>query len=494
MKRILCTSLSVVLLGAFALAQNKAVPSNASTFFVAKTFGVGHSPESIAVGDFNGDGKLDIVTGDTADGAVAVLLAVGNGTFKPARNYLVDSSPVAVKVADFNSDGHLDLAVATGLDIFILLGNGDGTFRIGGPYGLTSSPNYIAVGDVNGDGKLDIALSSDNTFQVGVILGNGDGTFQAMKPVSGAIGPVALGDFNGDGKLDLAIVNDGYNEGSLKLWTFPGNGDGTFGTPMTSTFLQNGINPTSLLVGDFNNDGNLDVVMGSLSSGSVAIVFADGTGSIGGFSYFATGSGASSIADADVNGDGNLDLIVGNSGDEDIAVLIGNGKGFFQAGANYAAGTGGVLTVAVADFNGDGKPDVAVANQGTNNVSMLLGSGSGKFTDARDFRIGQLAFYEATGDFNHDGKQDLVVASYLTGLTISYGNGNGTFQPPVSITSKLNTPIVAVDMNGDGWLDLVTILPNSSYVVVLLNDGDGAFTALTPFFVGEKASTLAVGA
>jgi len=498
MKRILCVSLSVVLFGALALAQNKAVPSSANTFFVAKTFAVGHSPYSIAVGDFNGDGKLDIVTGDSSDGAVAVLLGVGNGTFKPARNYLVDSSPLAIKVADFNGDGKLDLAVATSQDIFILLGNGDGTFRIGGAYAAGSFPNFLAVGDVNGDGKLDIAFSSDNSFEVGVILGNGDGTFQTTKSIAaGALGPIALADFNGDGKLDIVIANDGQDGNLQKLAVSLGNGDGTFGTPIQSNSFESGFIPASLAVGDFNNDGKLDVAVGNSGGNgpyqSIAVLLGDGGSHLGAFHYFLVGSAPESVAAVDVNGDGNLDLIVGNVGDEDVTILIGNGKGFFQANANYAAGSGRLLSVAVGDFNGDGKPDVAVANQGTNNVSVLLGNGSGKFTDARDFRIGQLAFYEAAGDFNHDGKQDLVVASYLSGLTISFGNGNGTFQAPILITSKLNGPVVAADVNGDGFLDLITIPQSTTDVAVLLNNGDGTFAAPVTFFAGESPTTLAVG-
>jgi hypothetical protein len=193
-----------------------------------------------------------------------------------------------------------------------------------------------------------------------------------------------------------------------------------------------------------------------------------------------------------VDGDGNLDLIVGNSGDNDVTVLRGNGKGLFLPSANYATGSGLPLSVAIGDFNGDGKPDIAVANQAKNSVSVLLASTGGRFTDAQDFRIGQNSFYEVAGDFNHDGKQDLVVSSYLSGLTISYGNGNGTFQKPVSITSKINGPVVAADLNGDGFLDLVAIPQNSTYVTVLMNNGDGTFGA-NVFFAGEKAASLAVG-
>jgi FG-GAP-like repeat len=498
MKRILWAPILALLACASALA---ATPTNASTFFVARAFGVGNKPDCIAVGDFNGDGKLDIVTGDVDDAAVAVLLGQGNGTFGPARNFLVDSAPVAIVAADFNGDGRLDLAVATNADVFILLGNGDGTFRTGGAYAASSFPNFMAVGDVNGDGKLDIVFASDNSLQVGEILGNGDGTFGSVKTIAaGAVGPVALGDFTGNGKLDMVVANDGANGNSASLFTSLGNGDGTFGTPKPSPSFEIDFSPTSLALGDFNHDGHLDVAIGNSGTSNAAfeqvlVALGDGTGHLGSYRYFTTGGVPASLVAADVNGDGNLDLVVGNTYDADVTVLLGNGKGFFTASANYAAGSGLIriyLSVAVGDFNGDGKTDIAVANPGSNNVSVLLAKGSGGFADARDFRVTPPSLYEVAGDFNHDGKQDLVVSG--NGTSILFGKGNGTFKAPVTITTKLWGAVIAADLNGDGFLDLIMIPQNSSsQITVLLNNGDGTFGTPLSYFCGDSPTTLAVG-
>jgi hypothetical protein len=497
MKRILWVPILALLACASALA---ATPTNASTFFVARAFGVGNYPDCIAVGDFNGDGKLDIVTGDANDSAVAVLLGQGNGTFGPARNFLVDNAPVAIVAADFNGDGKLDLAVATGADIFILLGNGDGTFRTGGAYAASSFPNFMAVGDVNGDGKLDIVFASDYSVQVGEILGNGDGTFGSVNVINaGAVGPIALGDFTGNGKLDIVVANDGFNGNSQNLSVSLGNGDGTFGTPKPSAGFEIYFSPTSLALGDFNHDGHLDVAIGNNGTSNAAfeqvlVALGDGTGHLGSYRYFNSGGEPASVVAADVNGDGNLDLVVGNTYDSDVTVLLGNGKGFFAASANYAAGSGRIRQVAIGDFNGDGKPDIAVANSGTDNVSVLLARGGGSFIDARDFRVAQSSLYEVAGDFNHDGKQDLVVSAYGNGLFFLAGKGNGTFKAPVTITTKLWGPVVAADLNGDGFLDLITIPPSSSSeITVLLNNGDGTFKAPVNYFCGDSPTTIAVG-
>lgn len=500
MKRILRVPVLVLLAYASALAVT---PNKAGTFFVAKGFAVGNQPVCVAVGDFNGDGKLDIVTGDAGDAAVAVLLGEGNGQFTPARDFLVDSAPNAIVVADFNGDGKLDLAVATGSDIFILLGNGDGTFRTGGAFAASSFPNHIAVGDVNGDGKLDIVFSSDYNFEVGLILGNGDGTFGSVKSIAaGALGPMALGDFTGNGKLDIAIANDGADGNLPNLVVSLGNGDGSFGTPVQSPGFEFNFSPTSVALGDFNHDGHLDVAVGNNGTSNaafeqVAVAFGNGTGHLGSIRYFTTGGVPASVIAADVNGDGNLDLVVGNMYDSDVTVLLGNGKGFFAASANYVAGNGRInqfSSVAVGDFNGDGKTDIAVANPGSNNVSVLLANNTGGYTDARDFRAGQRSFYEVAGDFNHDGKQDLVVTELGVGMTIQFGKGNGTFNAPVTISTTLWGPVIAADLNGDGFLDLITIPPSSSSeITVLMNNGDGTFKAPVNYFCGDNPTTLAVG-
>jgi hypothetical protein len=174
-----------------------------------------------AVGDFNGDGKLDIALtgggyGPNTVNAVTILLGNGDGTFSLAENstFATGSNPWAIVAADFNGDGKLDLAVANEDDstLTILLGNGDGTFTpaSGSPVAVGSGPYSLTTGDLNSDGKLDPVVANQNGSTLTILLGNGDGTFTpaAGSPIALDAVPnsVAVGDFNGSGRLGIAVA------------------------------------------------------------------------------------------------------------------------------------------------------------------------------------------------------------------------------------------------------------------------------------------------
>ena len=362
-----------------------------ATFAVVLTtsgFSAGALPAAVAVGDFNGDGKLDMAVANPGPSSqnVSILLGKGDGTFQAAVNYSLGSGspePAALAVGDFNGDGKLDLAVAdTGSNtISVLLGNGDGTFRPPIKYVSGSEPASIAVGDFNGDGKLDLAVANVSSNSVTVLLGNGDGTFQNAITVYYSAGStpfsVAAGDFNRDGRLDLAVANTGSNNISVLL----GNGDGTFKPAIN--YLA-GSTPASIAVGDLNGDGKLDLAVANAGSNNVSVLLGNGDGTFKPVINYAAGSGPGSVAVGDFNGDGKLDLVVANSaangGTPSVGLLLGHGDGTFQTAVDYTAGVQ-PQWLAVGDFNRDGRLDIAVADAANGSSSVFVLSASATFAD-----------------------------------------------------------------------------------------------------------------
>jgi hypothetical protein len=237
------------------------------------------------VGDFNGDGNLDLAVANpgnifdngTDPRTVSILLGTGTGSFGAKTDFGTGISPISVAVGDFNGDGNLDLAVANGRSntVSILLGTGTGSFGAKTDFGTGSRPLAVAVGDFNGDGNLDLAVanlgddfdSGTDPRTVSILLGTGTGSFGAKTDfgtggLSSGAYSVAVGDFNGDGKLDLATATvnaDFLLSRSNTVSILLGTGTGSFGA---KTDFGTGILQRSVAVGDFNSDGKLDLAVG----------------------------------------------------------------------------------------------------------------------------------------------------------------------------------------------------------------------------------------
>lgn len=436
---------------------------------------------SIAVADFNGDGKLDVVLTNSEGpaNAAAIVLGNGDGTFQnPPVLFSAGLLPTGVVSLDVNGDGKPDLAVAGGYGVLsyfsltTLINRGDGTFANPANFPVLQFPYSAAVGDFNGDGHVDIATTSfTQTGGVSVLLGKGDGTFQAHvdSPTAQFPTTIVAGDFNGDGKLDLVVADStpptSTPPSSPMLSTLIGNGDGTFQNNISQT-VSAGIG--SAATGDFNGDGKLDVAAIIGGTNAVSIFLGNGDGSFAAPVQYPTGPMMLSppyhnVLVGDFNGDGKLDLAVAT--DNGIAVLLGNGNGTFQPFSlvpSLSTASPGDELLTLADFNNDGKLDIVKATQtGASTINVALGNGDGTFQQAAGFQIPSILNTESAvvGDFNGDGKPDLAFASQSTDVvTILFGKGDGTFQGHIeysvpSVSNNVNF-MLAADFNGDGALDM----------------------------------------
>jgi hypothetical protein len=376
LSRFLSLSLLVIMLGGLLKPEAAVQPVS---FAPHTDFGTGTAPSSVAVGDFNGDGNLDLAVANAVPGSatVSILLGTGTGSFGAKTDFATGRGPISVAAGDFNGDGNLDLAVSNdgSNTVSILVGTGTGSFGAKTDFGTGNGPISVAVGDFNGDGKLDLVTANIVSGTVSILLGTGTGSFGAKTDfVTGSFPrSVAVGDFNGDGDLDLAVANLISDTVSILL----GTGTGSFGP---KSDFGTASSPNSVAMGDFNADGNVDLVTTNQGSNSntVSILLGTGTGSFAAKTDFGTGNGPISVAVGDFNGDGKLDLAVANIGSDTVSILLGTGTGSFAAKTDFVVGTGQPMTgsaprsVTVGDFNGDGKLDLAVANQNRATVSILL--------------------------------------------------------------------------------------------------------------------------
>lgn len=300
---------------------------------------VGALPRDLGVGDFNGDGYEDVAVSNigSCNGCpprgIHVKFGDGSGGFSGGTFVSAGSSPRSIAVGEFNGDGIADIAAVSGNTLYIRLGDGSGDFTSSPDVIAGTSPEGIAIGEFNGDGFQDILIANTNSGTVSLKLGDGSGGFSAGSDINVGGGPVsvAVGDFDGDGKRDFAAANHYFETVSIVL----GNGAGGFsGVNYVSVgSFPSDPNPRELVIGDFNGDGNQDfatagrrIFSNGVEIGGISIRLGDGTGGFSGRLIDFIGS--NSLVVGDFNQDGFLDIATqrsnGTTNNYFVSVLQGD--------------------------------------------------------------------------------------------------------------------------------------------------------------------------
>jgi uncharacterized membrane protein len=463
-------------------------------------------PQSVAVGDFNNDKRLDIVVADSGTESVVTLLrhdagALGNQTVYSTGT---DCNPMWVAVGDLNNDGWLDFVVANGDsdNVGVFLGLGNGTFSNQTLYsvGSGSYPFYIAVADLNKDSHLDIIVCNYWNDTIGIFLGFGNGTFSVQTTYSTGqnSGPeaIAIGDLNNDSQLDIVVAN--YVSDNIGI--FLGYDSGTFASVTTYSTGSNSY-PCSVAVGDFNKDNRLDIVVANVGSNNLGIFFGCGNGTFSPMIPYSTGSlsAPTSVVVGHFNKDGRLDLAVALSGTDNIGVLFGNGNGTFSSPTFYSTGSGSEpLRLATGDFNNDNQLDIAIADSGSNSFSVLLGFVNGTFFSPLKYFIanGSQPNSITVGDFNNDSRLDIIVAnSGIDNVGVFLGCvSEGFLSAPAYFTGPSSRPVsIAVgDFDNDTRLDVVVANNVTDNIMILFGSGYGTFNSHTSYSTGNGSYSCAV--
>jgi hypothetical protein len=411
----------------------------------------------------------------------------------------IGDGPQDIIAADFNSDGVDDLAIINTqifgvVQLQIFLNNGQGSFP-SNPNQIISvapaTPSFLTVGDFNGNNSLDIAVSLKSQNQVLIYFNDGNGIFNPTPSIINTPSPwdIAIGNFRGQGKRDLAVLSS--KAGTVSIYY--GMGDGTFeaGPVVTVANTLSGV-PSSIAVGDLNQDNLDDFVVGLQSSNQVA-VYLNSAGTFNNAGTYDVGRFPAQVTLGDLNKDNILDIAVVNTMSDNISILINNGNGIFQPAVNYPTGNFGPLGVTIGDFNGDGNADLAVINEANSSVSVLLNNGNGTFQTPIIQSTGSAPLAITSGRFIRNANPSFVVASFASGTintavtdatttTLTQSSSTSVSGQPVTFTATVTsagTPTGTVNFTIDGGAPTAVALTNgvATFTTSSLSFGSHTITA-----------------
>ena len=452
----------------------------------------------VSLGDLDDDGVLDLVVTNYSPPAVRVRLGFGNGAFGALTNFPLSYAPAEGEIADLDVDGDLDVVVVQQDGrVKILLNDGAAGFSFAldvGPAG--ASDKRIEVADLDGDGLPDLAVSAA-LGDIHFFHGLGKGAFEPAGGISSTFVPndLAARDLDLDGDVDLAVANETAVEDQLLVYVNDGNG--SFSGPVFAAALP--FLPRYVSLADVDEDGLLDALVSQQGSASSVHVFLG----VGNLTFTPAPAVATTspgeIVVTDLDADGDLDLAMTESlGSSRVALAWGEGDGTFRKGPPLVDSGEEVV---VEDMNGDGRPDLVAASYG--GVAVALNAGDGHLPDVLEQTSIDFHYGVATGDVDSDGDPDVVSANWSITLgpggSLWLNDGTGALSPamPLPVPPRMQD-VVSADLDLDGDKDFVFVSnsggpsPAQGLVQVLINQGTGSFATAEYYGAPHAMQALAV--
>jgi RHS repeat-associated protein len=416
---------------------------NGSLFTQGTSYDLLSGTSAFALGDVDGDQTIDLIVTNSGDRSVSVLLGKGNGTFDVSTQaeYGVIDRPSAVTIGDLNGDGKVDLVTTntSNNSVSVLLGNGDGTFAAATRYGAGPRPKSLALGDLDKDGDLDIAIANQTSGTVSILNGNGNGTFAAPVAFNAGAGAaqVNIADLDQDGNLDLVTMNTTDSNIAVLL----GLGNGSFDVPATIALADA---PSAMAVADIDGDGKLDIVVATDADNvdNLFVLQGQGDGNFVSGAAYELGGVAISLALADVNQDKQLDIIIGSGyGVSGVVTLPGRGDGTFGTALLSDIGENPQF-VAVADLDDDKDLDLVTVGTYTAYVGL---NGTPRPVLPRRYTYDSV-FNQVISETDELGRQTIYEIDPLTGNQLSRTQVVGEIGGSDDVTTRYTyTPNGLVD-------------------------------------------------
>lgn len=451
-------------------------------------------PFAIVAADLDSDGRIDLVAAHPDSNEVSVLWNAGDANFDSVRRIPVGMGPIALAAADFDGDGATDLVVVNqwSSSLSILRNNRNRTFSPVATVPTGEAPYGILAADLDGNGTVDLASTAysnqpdDSRAHLEILRNDGHAGFQTTQIIPLDPDPIAVvhGDFDEDGDVDLIVGHAAFDK--MSFLANDGGGMFVFGTELIGDET-----PARTRAVDFDGDGHLDLL--TLNE-TLSVLRGLGDGRFVPPSSFAIPFGERSPAAlglglADLDDDGDLDVV--SSSEQAISIFRNMGGGRLFAPVSIRAG-GGPLFVAAADVDQDGWTDIIAANQDDDSVWVLRNTGGGEsFVMSSSTRVASPSAPLIVADLDDDRDPDVVVANAGLGFSI-LRNESGRFVVSGRLAEWARPPLAIGDLDGDRLPEIITMAPLPSHLLYALhNQGNATFAIGSEYSIGGLANGIA---